>query len=427
MSKFRNQSLKFTSQFFLIFAFLMIFFIGFTGESLATLSFSSDSYTFDINENSANNTLIGQVSASGGDYAYTLQLDVGTQEISNWSTRGEDFETINFSTQFSDTPIVFSQIQSYGEYNVTVTKQVSSNTWTNTWQAYEILFRTRQQNYSTTSFETILETSLQISDSVTSIDNVSGAETVGWLAISSAVNGIWGDMPFEVILTDETITDSTTSVSFSGPFTDAPQLMGSVATYNDSDQVGTGLSSLKQGKAVIFMDEFDDGSHSAEAVALLMIQGSGSLLDINGDVIGTAGTASFYDTQRDSATTVTIQKNYSNPVVFVQPVSDEFDDAAFRFTDISYNSFSGYVHGDNESNEYLQYDYEFDLQYFIFETGSWEIGVESYSYSIIDGNESGAFSIDTNTGEIEVADSSQLDYESGDIQYVLTLQVYLSV
>ena len=110
-------------------------------------------------------------------------------------------------------------------------------------------------------------------------------------------------------------------------------------------------------------------------------------------------------------------------MVFVKPVSDEFDDAAFRFTDISYNSFSGYVHGDNESSENLQYDYEFELQYFIFETGCWEIGVESYSYSIIDGNDSGAFSIDTNTGEIEVADSSQLDYESGDIQYVLTLQV----
>ena len=138
----------------------MVFIIGISTETPAALSFTSQSYSFDINENSANGTLLGQVSDTGGAYTYTLQLDVGTQEVSNWSTRDEDF-------------------------------------------------RTCQQNPNTTSFETILETSLQIGgdSSVTSIDIVSGSEVVGWLAISSAVNGFWGDMPFEVTITDETITD----------------------------------------------------------------------------------------------------------------------------------------------------------------------------------------------------------------------------
>jgi len=54
------------------------------------------------------------------------------------------------------------------------------------------------------------------------------------------------------------------------------------------------------------MDEFDDGSHSAEAIALLMLQGNGSLKDINGDIIGTIGTSSIFDSERDEPFTIEI-------------------------------------------------------------------------------------------------------------------------
>lgn len=365
--------------------------------------------------------MIGQVTATGGDYAYTLQLDVGTQEISNWSTRSEDFETINFSTEFSDIPVVISQVQSDGNYNINCTKSNGSS-WTA--DGYDYLFRTRQQNYTTLSFEAILETDLQVGggSSISSIDSVEGSETVGWLAFSSSASGLWTEMPFEVALTDEIITESTTSISFTGPFTDAPQLLGAVATNNDSDQAGVGLSALSESQAKLYMDEFDDGSHSAEAIALLMLQGNGSLKDINGDIIGTIGTSSIYDSERDAPFTIEIQKYYANPVVFAQPLSTEFDDAVFRFTDISNNSFSGYVHHDYEGYGSQDYKFYFDMQYFIFETGSWEVGIEDYTYSIIDGDENEAFFIDTNSGEITVKDSTQLDYESGVTQYVLTIQ-----
>jgi hypothetical protein len=235
----------------------------------------------------------------------SLQLDVGTQEISNWSTRNEDFETINFSTEFSDIPVVISQVQSDGNYNINCTKSNGSS-WTA--DGYDYLFRTRQQNYTALSFEAILETDLQVGggSSISSIDSVEGSETVGWVAFSSSASGLWTEMPFEVALTDEIITESTTSISFTGPFTDAPQLLGAVATNNDSDQAGVGLSALSESQAKLYMDEFDDGSHSAEAIALLMLQGNGSLKDINGDIIGTIGTSSIFDSERDEPFTIEI-------------------------------------------------------------------------------------------------------------------------
>jgi hypothetical protein len=202
-----------------LFAFTILIVMGFTNIGFADLSFKSQTYSFDLNENSANGTVIGQVSATGGDYAYTLQLDVGTQEISNWSTRSEDFETINFSTEFNDIPVVISQVQSDGNYNINCTKSNGSS-WTA--DGYDYLFRTRKQNYTTLSFEAILETDLQVGggSSISSIDSVEGSETVGWVAFSSSASGLWTEMPFEVALTDEIITESTTSISFTGPFTE---------------------------------------------------------------------------------------------------------------------------------------------------------------------------------------------------------------
>jgi len=175
-----------------LFAFTILIVMGFTNIGFAELSFKSQTYSFDLNENSANGTVIGQVTATGGDYAYTLQLDVGTQEISNWSTRSEDFETINFSTEFSDIPVVISQVQSDGNYNINSTKSNGSS-WTA--YGYDYLFRTRQQNYTTLSFEVILETDLQVGggSSISSIDSVEGSETVGWVAFSSSASGLWTD------------------------------------------------------------------------------------------------------------------------------------------------------------------------------------------------------------------------------------------
>ena len=399
-----------------------ILLLGFSAQSIAAPSLSDAS--FSVNENTANGTLIGQLSATGAANTSTLKLEVGSQSVSNWSTRGEAFEPVNFSNTFNAAPIVFSQVQSTGDYTVNYTKSTYGSGGPKPYSknGYDILFRDRQQNTITSGFETILEADLEVNSTVDSIDSVNGSETVGWLAIENATQGFWSGLPFETALTDEVVTKSKTQVNFSGPFTDAPQLLATVATNNGTDQVGVGTGTVSETAAKVYMDEIDDGDHSAEAVSLLAMQGSGSLSDVNGTVIGEAGTLAFSDTSRSSASTVTLLNSYTNPVVFVQPLNKEISDTVFRFTAISANSFSGYLHYEYEST-YTSYWDDFELQYFVFEAGSWDIGVQNYTYSITAGNNSGAFAINANTGKISVADVAQLDYESGMTQYALTVQV----
>ncbi|MCJ8314419.1 MAG: cadherin domain-containing protein, partial [Pseudomonadales bacterium] len=393
-------------------------------SAFAQLSMGEQQYLID--ENSANNTLVGQVIATGGQGSLPLQIDVGTQTLNNWSTRGEDYESVSFNTTFDSAPIVFRQLQSNGNYNVNYSVKTYSHTGSLTKKGYEVLFRTRQQNTSATGFDAILETNLWVggSSSLTSIDSITGSESLGWLAFSAAATGSWNELAFEVAQTDSVITQANSTISFNGPFYEVPQFFSNVITSNDTNQVGVGIEFLQENKVKLYMDEIDDGDHNAEAVSLLMLQGSGSLTDASGQVIGETGTLSFSDTNRDSARTVSFDSQFSNPVVFVHAIGtdDEIYDAAFRFTNVGGDHFSGYLHDDYEYRAWAKHG-NFDLHYVVLEAGSWQLGIKNYSYAISAGNDSGAFKVDADTGEIYVADSGQLDYESGIKQYVLTLNV----
>ncbi|WP_346839595.1 LamG-like jellyroll fold domain-containing protein [Microbulbifer sp. SAOS-129_SWC] len=397
--------------------------LGVCAQTQAAPSIESENIAID--ENTARGMVIGQVSASNGTFTSTMQLEVGAQSIGNWSTRGEDYEPISFSSPFSTSPIVLSQIQSYGDYPVIYSTHTDAYTGKVSKRGYEILFRPRQKNTSSTGFDAILETDLQTSDyATTSIDSVGGAETVGWMAFANSTQGRWGGIPFEVAQTGSVVTAATQTVNFTGPFDEAPHLLATVATSHGTDQTGVGIKQIANSLADVYMDALDDGGHTAEAVSMMMLQGNGVLHDVNGNAIGEVGSLTFSDRDRDHAGTVGLLRSYENPVVFVQPVGidEEVYDAVFRFTAINSDSFSGYLHDIAEYRAWAKHG-KFDLQYFVFEAGSWTIGIENYSYAISAGNDSGAFAIDPDTGEITVADSSQLDYESGITEYTITIQV----
>ncbi|WDE00295.1 LamG-like jellyroll fold domain-containing protein [Thalassomonas actiniarum] len=396
----------------------LFFALGIGVQSFSSIA--SNTLTLAIDENTAAQTVIGQITVTDGATSNTVQIDVGKKNISNWSTRKENYETVNFNSAFAQTPIVFSQLQSDGQYRAHYT--LYNDTSTYKW-GYQLLTRTRQQNPTTTGFQSIIESSLQINSAIDAIDNVTGGETVGWIAFAEAAQGIWQDRPFEVNQTAEIITENKSTFNFSGPFYQTPTLFTSVATSNDSNQVDVSVTHLSDLKTKLFMDELDDGEHDAEAVSLLMLQGSGTLYDSNGATIGESGIIEYKDNSRSNAATISLLNHYTNPVVFVQPVktSNEITDAAFRFTDISSGSFSGYLHADSESTLPSLHG-TLDLHYYVFEAGSWTIPLENYSYAISSGNDSGAFAIDADNGEISVANSSLLDFESGVHQYVLTVQ-----
>ena len=385
--------------------------------------------SFNVNENTANDTLIGKVTASGGDAAQVLQLDVGTQQIKNWSTRNESYEPVSFNTPFSAPPIVLSRIQSTGEYSVIYS--VSSYNWSGKKHkaGYQMLILPRQKNTTASGFEAILETDMHVdgTSTVSSIDWVGAGETLGWLALSGAAQGTWSGLPFEALLTGETITSSTAQVDFSGPFYNrAPYVLGSIATANENQRTGLTVDAINVHSLDLFMDEIGGGAHPAEAASLLMLQGKGNLLDSSGKVIGETGYLRFEDTDRDGAPSVAFVNTYENPVVFVQVVNTNGSliDSAFRMTDISSTGFSGYLQSESDKENQASGWWEtFDLYYYVLEAGSWQIDIHKYQYSITAGNESGAFKIDADTGQIKVADSSQLDYESGVTAYNLTVQV----
>ncbi|WP_308367899.1 MULTISPECIES: LamG-like jellyroll fold domain-containing protein [unclassified Microbulbifer] len=396
--------------------------IGLCHQAYSQPVLNVESYTID--ENTANGTLVGQVSATGGGYTSTLQLDVGIRSASSWSTRGEDYEQIHFGSAFTTTPIVFSQIQSTGDYGVIYSIDTYSYTGKTSKKGYEILFRPRQKNASTIGFEGILETDLQIGGGsvVTSIDSVGGSETIGWLAVSAASEGIWSGFPFEATQTGSTVTEADATIGFTGPFSNTPNVLTSVATSNDVNQTGVGINQLSKSQIKVYMDELDDGAHAAEAVSLLMLQGSGVLTDTGGAVIGETGAVDISDTSRGNAPTISLSRSYTQPVVFVQPADDDIQDSAWRFTNIASNSFSGYLHYENESSLPSKYG-NFKLNYVVLEAGSWAVGIENYTYAITGGNDSGAFTIDPRTGEIRVTDSTKLDYESGITQFDLAIEV----
>ena len=189
--------------------------------------------------------------------------------------------------------------------------------------------------------------------------------------------------------------------------------MTTITSHSENSQAGVGINSIGSGNIKMHIDDLDDDSHIAEEVSVMSFQGSGILFANNSAIAGETGVITVNDTSRDEAFTVSLLRQFNEPVVFLQAVSGDkpIYDAAMRLTDVSSTSFSAYLHSETESVTPEVFG-EFELHYQVFEAGKWEIPLEHYQYSIVSGNETGAFSVDSDTGKIRVADQTQLDFES---------------
>lgn len=377
-----------------------------------------------IPENTASNTQLGQLAAEQGAATKQLQLAVGKLSTQQWLTNNGSYESVQYATPFSSVPTLVSQIQSTGNYSVAYRVDTYSYKGWQSKKGYEILFRPRHANSTATGFDAILETDIDMKGSsvVEEFGTIGGDETIGWLAIDNGNQGLWSGVPFETINTEQTVTQDTSTVNFSGPFASAPNLFSSMTTTNGTDQAGVGISKINSGNSKVFVDELDDGDHNAEALSMLMLQGSGSLLASDGQQIGVVGSVTIADGDRNSPRTINLNHSFQNPVVFVQMVgiSESLYDSTFRFTNISSSSFSGYLHYEKESTSPSKYS-DFTLQYVVLEAGNWQVDLHNYQYAITAGNDDSAFKIDPNTGVVSVDKSSALDYESGKTQYNLTV------
>ena len=178
-------------------------------------------------------------------------LEVGSLDTNDITTSA--WESIDFSSDFQQDPVVLSQTQ---------TKNGSQ------------FVRTRQKASSVDGFELSLEEeeALKSSGHVT--------ETVGWLAIEPS-SGSWDGLDYEAVSTEPNINHSWDTISFGQTFDEMPNLLSSLSSFNGGDPSGLRYRNL--GMSDVQMKVEEDRSldneigHVRETVDFLAIAGSGNL------------------------------------------------------------------------------------------------------------------------------------------------------
>ncbi|WP_394493421.1 LamG-like jellyroll fold domain-containing protein [Shewanella sp. ENK2] len=392
----------------------------------AVLASSLPAQVFNVDENSKINSTIGTISFLDGVSDKTVRLEVGTTEIKNWVTNGEAFEPISFSSNFTQTPIVFGQIQSNSDYTVEYEVSTYSYSGITSKNNNSLLMRHRIDNVSALGFEAVLESELDKKGTsvIQSFLDTGEGETLGWIAFAEPISGVINDKPIEVASTGEAVTHEPYGHAFSAPFTDNPVMLTSLTSYNGNSQSGVAIDELSPNKVKVHIDNLDDDAHATENVSVFAVQGTGFLFTETMAIVGETGVITVSDTDKDSPFSINFSKSYNNPVVFVQAVGKDKDiyDASVRLNFVAPMGLQGYLHSDNESVLPNSFG-EFELHYQVFEVGRWDIPLEHYTYEIVSGNDAGVFTIDAIKGDVKVADQKQLDFELGNNQYSLTVRV----
>ncbi len=181
-------------------------------------------------------------------------VEVGT--VSSNANVGSQWETVNFQSNFVETPVVFSQIQTTNNSE---------------------FIRTRQKNGTATGFSVALEKEENLKNSSYQQDEI------GWLAISSG-EGTWDGNYYQATNTGDQVKHEWYDLDLSNNFTETPQLLASIATYDGPNSSGlrsreiTGASGSNI-EIKIEEDQSLDNEmiHTTEDINFLAIQGTGIL------------------------------------------------------------------------------------------------------------------------------------------------------
>ena len=174
-------------------------------------------------------------------------LEVGT--LNTDANVNSSWKTINFNMDFDASPVILSQVQTDNGAD---------------------FLRTRQKDAQANRFKLALE----------SEEGKTGyqSEQVGWLAISSD-GGNWNGLTYQAGNTGDRVTDKWQTLNYD--FKQAPQLLASIGTYNNSDAAGLRYRSLTNQKVQLRVEEDTSSdletSHTTEDINFLAIAGSGVL------------------------------------------------------------------------------------------------------------------------------------------------------
>ena len=186
-------------------------------------------------------------------------LEVGsldTDATTNSSDRNlTPWQTIEFDIDFGDTPVIFSQVQTYNESD---------------------FVRTRQQNATSNGFQVVME------EEEIKARNGEGHlnENIGYMAITSG-SGNSNGVVFQAGSTDDSVTHGWSNIDFGDEFNNIPHFFASIATYEGPDPSTLRQQNLTTNGIQVKVQEDTtlDGetNHTTEVVNYLAMEGDNGL------------------------------------------------------------------------------------------------------------------------------------------------------
>ena len=229
------------------------------------------------------------------------------------------WHTISFTTTFTSSPVIFSQIQTMSEGG----------------QSY---LQTRQDAIRSSGFQLALEP-----EQAVTTQHV--PEQIGYFAIEAG-RSTWNGMAFEANTTGLGVTDQFDDISFEGFYSDTPGFLSSLATYIGQDNAHVRYTSLhgegvqlKIGEDTTYDTEV---THTAEVVSYLAIEGPGLLLaTVPQWDIGEVGRITNLT---HTPQTIMLSHQYHHPVVFAQSTTAVGPDpVSVRVRNVQPNQFQIYL------------------------------------------------------------------------------------
>ncbi|MGK7898361.1 MAG: CAP domain-containing protein [Xenococcus sp. (in: cyanobacteria)] len=184
-------------------------------------------------------------------------FEVGTLNTNLTTNLG--WETVDFNSDFADTPVILSQVQTKNGYQ---------------------FVRTRQKQANNDNFQLALEEEEALKPSG------HFAETVGWLAFESGI-GTTDEFQYQAGHTEDEVTSGWHNLNLEENFSDTPYLFASLASYDGVDSAGLRYRNLNDSQLEIMIEEDQsldsEVSHTTEIVDFLAISDLGEITAIASD------------------------------------------------------------------------------------------------------------------------------------------------
>ena len=181
-------------------------------------------------------------------------LEVGTVDTDGMA--GQDWASVGFCQSFADAPAVLSQVQTDNEEDLVVT---------------------RQNGATADGFQVATQEEEAL------ISSGHAPETIGWLAMSSG-SGSWDGRSYAAGTTPDQVTDEWYGLEFGAGFSETPNLLGSIASFDGPDYAGLRYQSLSADSVQVKVEEEAskdaETNHTTESLSFFAIEGTGKFKGI---------------------------------------------------------------------------------------------------------------------------------------------------